>query len=70
MYHIHKYIANRKSNSGHHATYRGRRHEYYEAWFDVDDTTALSLVVETRGDILEIDTVTLVAEVDPKCEIE
>lgn len=56
--------------SGHHTTYRGLRHQHYEAWFDVDGTTALSLVVETQGDILKIDTAALVAAVDPRLETE
>ena len=34
--------------SGHHATYRGLRTQYYEAWFDVDATAALSMIVETH----------------------
>lgn len=54
--------------SGYHATYRCLRHQYYEAWFDVDETIALSLVVETQGDIMDIDVATIVAVVDPRLE--
>ena len=56
--------------SGHHATYRNRRTQYYEVWFDIDDGVALSLVVETKGDILDVDANTLVTSVDPRPEIE
>ena len=56
--------------SGHHATYRNRRTQYYEAWFDVDDGVALSMVVETKGDILNVDAKALVAAVDPRPENE
>ena len=54
--------------SGHHATYRSRRTQYYEAWFDLEDGRALTIVVETKGNILDVDTKALVANVDPKIE--
>lgn len=56
--------------SGHHATYRNRRTQYYEAWFDIENDTALSVVVETKGDILDVDAAALIAAVDPRPEIE
>lgn len=51
---------------GSHATYRCRRIQCYEAWFEIGEGTALSLIIETHGDILDIDTAALVAAVDPK----
>ncbi|MBQ4624317.1 MAG: hypothetical protein IJB51_07240 [Clostridia bacterium] len=54
--------------SGYHATYRCLRYQFYEAWFDVDKTTALSLAVETQGDIMDIDVGAIVADVDPRVE--
>ena len=55
---------------GHHATYRNRRTQYYEAWFDIDDGIALSVVVETKGDILDVDAAALIAGIDPRPENE
>ena len=55
---------------GHHATYRNRRTQYYEAWFDIDDGVALSVVVETKGDILDVDAAALIAGIDPRPENE
>lgn len=54
---------------GHHATYRCRRRQYYEAWFDIGEERALRLIIETRGDILDVDTAVLVAAVDPTFRI-
>ena len=53
---------------GHHATYRNRRTQYYETWFDIDDGIALSVVVETKGDIPNVDAVALIAGIDPRAE--
>ena len=50
---------------GHHATYRCRRTQYYEAWLDIGEETALSLIIETRGDILNVGTAAVLAAVDP-----
>lgn len=55
---------------GHHTTYRNRRTQYYEAWFDMEDGVALSVVVETKGDILDVDAAALVAAIDPRPETE
>lgn len=40
---------------GCHATYRNRRHQYYEVWFDMDDGYALNIIILTKGDILDVD---------------
>lgn len=54
---------------GHHATYRCRRTQYYEAWLEIGEGNALSLIIETHGDILDIDTAAVVAAVDPRLQI-
>lgn len=51
---------------GHHTTYRCRRRQYYEAWFDIGENTALSLIIETCGDILDINTTTVLLDIDPQ----
>lgn len=49
---------------GHYATFRCQRTQYYEAWFDLEEGTAFSIVVETHGDILAVDTAAVVAAID------
>lgn len=51
---------------GHHATYRCRRTQYYEAWFDIGKGSALNFIVSTHGDILDVDTAAVVDAVDLK----
>lgn len=53
---------------GHHATYRCRRTQYYEAWFDMEKGRALNLIIETHGDILAVDTAAVLAAVDPRLQ--
>ena len=59
------------SLTGHHAAYRGTRHQYYEARFDLSEsengTTALVLLVSTDKNILPLEKVTeLIRVIDPK----
>ena len=49
---------------GHHAAYRCRRAQYYEAWFDIGDGSALRLIIKTRDDIRGVDTAAVVADVN------
>lgn len=52
--------------SGHHTTYRTKRTQYYEVWFDISVGVALSIVIETYGDIMDIDTAAVIAAIDPR----
>lgn len=56
--------------SGHHVTYRNRRTQYYEAWFDMADDASFSLIISTAGDILDIDAAAIVTAIDPRPEAE
>lgn len=53
---------------GHHATYRTKQSQYYEARFDLPDSQALCLLIITAGDILSIDTTAVVAAIAPRLE--
>lgn len=55
--------------AGHHATYRNRRTQYYEAHFGLPDgTTHLLILISTAGDILDVDTAALMAAIAPRAE--
>lgn len=54
--------------NGCHVTYLNRRSQTYEAWFELDAENALTLVLNTPGSILDIDTAALVAAIDPRAE--
>jgi hypothetical protein len=53
---------------GYHTTYRNRRSQSYEAWFDLGAENALSLTLTTRSNILDIDTAAVLAAIDPRAE--
>lgn len=55
---------------GYHATYRDRRTQYYEAWFDIEESFTLDMVFYTKCDILSIDTAAVVAAIDLRRETE
>lgn len=50
--------------SGHQATYRTRRTQYYEMWMDIALGTTLSLLIETTRNIMDIDIPALLTEID------
>lgn len=56
--------------SGHHATYRTRRTQYYEMWMDIALGTALSLLIETPKNIMDIDISALLTEIDLSGEMQ
>ena len=57
-----------KGLSGFHVTYRSIRTQYYEARFDIAEGGTFLLVVDTNGDILDIDCAALLSSVDPRLE--
>lgn len=53
---------------GHYTVYRSRRTQHYRAWLNMNRGTAFTIDISTTGDISDIDTATLLAEVDPILE--
>ena len=54
--------------TGYHSTYRDKRTQYYEAWFDIEDSFTLDVIISTRGNILTIDADAVIAAIDPRRE--
>lgn len=54
--------------TGCHVTYQRSRTQGYEAWFDLDAGYALTIEFRTHGNILDIDTAALLAEIDPRAD--
>ena len=54
--------------TGCHATYRNRRSQSYEAWFELGSETALSMTLTTPGNILDIDTAAVLSAIDPRAD--
>lgn len=52
--------------SGHHATYRNTRTQYYEIWLDIDADVALLILVVTKEDILKLDVASVISAIDPR----
>lgn len=52
--------------SGHHATYRNTRTQYYELWLNVDADVTLLILVVTKEDILKTDVDAVIAAIDPR----
>jgi len=55
---------------GHHAIYRTKQSQYYEARFDLPDDQSLCLLIIATDDILSIDTAAIVTAIAPRLEIE
>ena len=54
--------------SGYQSTYKDKRTQYYEAWFDIEDGFTLDMLITTKGDVLSIDTDAVITAIDPRRE--